>query len=174
VNASSRDAFTTGGEFPPEWTHPAERPVEPEHPMALMAEPCAGDPEIMLECVVQEYARLGLGVEEILGLCRDPFFGATHSLRELFGDAALERRVREIVGRCGVLRFSVRVSRAPAAEEEAAAGPCGGFPDDPFAQEPQLLCDEPAPSACGVCELAALCAAPAAAIANGKKGNHHA
>lgn len=154
-------------EAPEGWTHPAERPVEPEHPMALMADSFGGDPEVMLECVIQEYARLGHGTEQLIAMCRDPFFQAIYGLRELFGDEGLERRIRDIVGRCGVLRFSVSVVAAPALPDTTtaeAAGPCGSdcnCDSDPFddPHAPVLLCDEPAPAVCGTCELATLCVA---------------
>src|SRR5690606_18092961 len=94
LNPVPASALSGGGGGP---SHPAERPVEPEHPMALMAESYGGDPEVMLECVVQEFARLGYGSAELLAMFRDPFFQAVYGLRELFGDEALERRVRQIV-----------------------------------------------------------------------------
>jgi hypothetical protein len=73
--------------------HPATRPVEPEDPLTLHATAVAGDPEVMLHCLVQEYASMGWDAEEILRLFRDPFYPALHSLWCFYGEAGLRERL---------------------------------------------------------------------------------
>src|SRR5262245_19305051 len=65
--------------------HPTSRPVEPDDPLTLHATTVAGDPELMLHCLVQEYAWMGWDAEQILSLFRDPFYPVLHGLWCLYG-----------------------------------------------------------------------------------------
>ena len=84
--------------------HPATREMLPEDPLDLQGFEVPGDPQLMLRLLVEEYARLGAGVDAIMGLARDPFYQAFHGLWRLFGEEELRRRVGEITARCGVTR----------------------------------------------------------------------
>ncbi len=94
--------------------HPATRPVEPEDPMHLHAVEVPGDTELMLRVVVEEYARMGCGPDEIMALCRNPFYQAPHGLWLLHGEEELQRRVTQILDRCGVMRTTTVDSEPPA------------------------------------------------------------
>jgi hypothetical protein len=87
--------------------HPKDRPAQPADPFQMMADGVEGDPLLMLDCIVEEYSRMGAGEEEILRLFDDPEFLATHGLRGLFGKQATRERVRAVLARCGILRVSV-------------------------------------------------------------------
>jgi len=87
--------------------HPKDRPAEPADPLQMMAGGVEGDPLLMLDCLVEEYSRMGAGEEELLRLFDDSEFLATHGLRELFGVEATRDRVRAVLARCGTLRVSV-------------------------------------------------------------------
>ena len=99
--------------------HPATRPVEPDDPMTLHATPAPGDPEVMLRCLVQEYAWMGWDGEQILALFHDPFYPALHSLLQLCGENGLRERLTALLGQTGVFRVreSVRESPEPAESE---------------------------------------------------------
>ncbi len=84
--------------------HPATRAVEPEDPMMMCATPAPGDPDVMLECVVMEYAGLGWDVDRVLGLFRNPEYPALHALWRALGDAAVRDRVTQLLRRTGVFR----------------------------------------------------------------------
>ncbi len=84
--------------------HPGDGPWEPEDPMSLQAENVAGDPDTMLACLVEEFARMGWDGPRIERLFEDPFFQATHGLRKRFGPDGTRRRIRVVLERCGVLR----------------------------------------------------------------------
>jgi hypothetical protein len=94
--------------------HPATRPVEPEDPMNLFAVEVPGDPELMLRLLVEEYARMGWGLEELLPLFRDPFYVAAHGLWLRYGEDELRRRLTEGLSRVGVVRVKTTVSNPPA------------------------------------------------------------
>jgi hypothetical protein len=84
--------------------HPKDRPLEPDDPMEMMATAVTGDPLIMLDSIVEEYARMGWGRDQITELFDSPFFQATHGLKKLLGKDEIERRIEATLKRCGVLR----------------------------------------------------------------------
>ena len=97
--------------------HPASRPVEAEDPLSLHAISLEGDPELMLHCVVQEYAWMGCDGEEILRLFRDPSYPALHALWKHFGETFIRDRISQIVGRAPLFRVATKEQ-----DEETAAG----------------------------------------------------
>jgi hypothetical protein len=74
-----------------------------------------GDPQLMLRLLVEEYARIGMGVDAILQLSQDPNYTAFYGLWRSLGDEEFGRRVRAIVARCGVIR--VKATERPLADE---------------------------------------------------------
>jgi hypothetical protein len=93
--------------------HPATRPAEPDDPWTLNATAVGGDPEVMLGCLVQEYAALGWSAREILALFRDPFYPALHALRDFYGEEVLRERVAALVGQSAGFHFQVTVRETP-------------------------------------------------------------
>jgi hypothetical protein len=82
--------------------------VEAEDPMELYATPVAGNPEVMLRCAVEEYARLGWDAEQVLALFCDPYYPALHGLLELYGEAAVRQQIAAVFERTGVFHVTVR------------------------------------------------------------------
>lgn len=93
--------------------HPATRSVEPEDPMNLFAVEVPGDPELMLRLLVEEYARMGWGLNELLRLFRDPFYVAAHGLWLHYGEEELRRRLTELLGRLCVVRVKTTINSLP-------------------------------------------------------------
>ena len=93
--------------------HPLDRLVEADDPMELVASPVEGDPEVMLECLVQEFAWMGWPAEQILGLFHDPQYPALHGLLGFFGEEGVRQRVTAVVGRLGGIRFAAYVDDDP-------------------------------------------------------------
>ena len=91
--------------------HPATRAVEPEDPMNLHGIEVPGDPEIMMRMLVEDFARLGYGLQDLMGLARDPFYHALHGVWLMYGEDELRRRLTTILSRVGVMR--VRTVCAP-------------------------------------------------------------
>ena len=86
-------------------THPSsQHPLEPDDPMETMAASANGDPMVMLDGIVEEYARMGWGREQIAELFDTPVFQATHGLKKLLGKEEIERRIEATLKRCGVFR----------------------------------------------------------------------
>ncbi len=84
--------------------HPGEKPLKADDPMEMMAATATGDPLVMLDGIVEEYARMGWGRDEIAELFDSPFFQATHGLKKLLGKEEIERRIEATLKRCGVFR----------------------------------------------------------------------
>ena len=97
--------------------HPATRAVEPDDPMTLHAAEVEGDPDIMLQCVVQDYAWMGWGAEQILSLFRDRSYPVLHQLLSMYGDAGIRERIDELLGQMGVFRVQGFVHESPDPEE---------------------------------------------------------
>jgi hypothetical protein len=93
--------------------HPATRPVEPEDPMNLYGYEVPGDPDLMLRILVEEFARLGFDLPQIMRLCRDPFYQGMHGLWLTLGEEETERRILAILSRCGVIRTKTHTSAEP-------------------------------------------------------------
>jgi len=96
-----------------EKVHPATRELLPDDPLEMQAFEVPGDPELMLRFIVEEYARVGASVEDIVRLARDPFYQALHGLWLHFGEDAIRDRLAAIVRRCGVIRITMHERAAP-------------------------------------------------------------
>lgn len=96
-----------------EKVHPATREMLPDDPLEMQAFEVPGDPEVMLRFIVEEYARMGAGVEDIVRLARDPFYQALHGLWLHFGEDAFRDRLAAVVRRCGVIRIKMHERAAP-------------------------------------------------------------
>jgi len=85
-------------------THPATREMLPDDPMEMHGVEVPGDTELMVRLLVEEYARMGFGSEQIMQLAADPNYTGFHGLLRLYGEEELRRRIGEILARCGVMR----------------------------------------------------------------------
>jgi hypothetical protein len=86
--------------------HPASREALPDDPLEMQAFEIPGDRELMLRLLVEEYARIGWGVEAMMHMARDPNYTAFYGLLQSLGEEGLRRRVSSIVARCGVIQIS--------------------------------------------------------------------
>jgi len=93
--------------------HPASREILPDDPMEMHGFEIPGDPELMLRLLIEEYARIGLGVDAVMQLARDPNYTAFYALRRSLGEDEFRRRVTSIVARCGVIRVKATESEPP-------------------------------------------------------------
>jgi hypothetical protein len=98
--------------------HPTTRAVEPEDPLELMAAAVQGDPDVMLQCLVHEFAWMGWDVEQLLELFHDPGYPVLNQLLAYYGAGAVRERVQALVGQAGVFRIRELVAEDPEAEED--------------------------------------------------------
>jgi hypothetical protein len=99
--------------------HPLGRPAEADDPYTLHASAVGGDPEVMLECLVQEYAWMGWDTKQLLALFRHPAYPALNALLGYYGEGGVRRRVAAVLGRMGTFRVSgtVRDEAEPPEDE---------------------------------------------------------
>jgi hypothetical protein len=86
--------------------------------MELVGTPVPGDPEVMLECLVQEFAWMGWDLDQLMGLFRSPEYPMLNPFLDHYGEPELRRRVAELLSRIGVYRFRETVVEEPVDEEE--------------------------------------------------------
>ena len=103
--------------------HPLDRLAEAEDPMELMAEPMPGDPAVMLECVLQEFAWMGWNREQLLSLFSNPGYPVLCQLREYFGDEEVERRVAALLTQWGTMRFRETIAEPDFDDEDEDDAP---------------------------------------------------
>jgi hypothetical protein len=93
--------------------HPASREILPDDPLEMYGIEIPGDPALMLRMLVEEYARIGWGVDAILQLARDPNYQAFYGLHQAYGEEYLRQRICEILARCGVMRVKATETEPP-------------------------------------------------------------
>ncbi len=93
-----------------EKVHPASREMLADDPLDLHAVEIHGDADLMLRLLVEEYARMGWGLDPILDLARDPFYQSLHGLYKLFGAEEFGRRVEAVLARVGVIRVTTVIT----------------------------------------------------------------
>ena len=90
--------------------------MEAEDPLQLNATELDGDPDVLLTCIVEEFARMGWDADMILRNFSQPQFQGPYRLLQRLGPEGARKRVEEIVSRCGVWR--IREIELKAAEPE--------------------------------------------------------
>jgi hypothetical protein len=88
-------------------THPADRAPQADDPMEISGIEIEGDPQVMLACIVEEFARMGCDVDAIMRMFDDPFFQGPYGLTRAFGRDYIRGRVAEIVRGCGVMTVRI-------------------------------------------------------------------
>jgi hypothetical protein len=98
--------------------HPLARDAAEEDPLELMAEPVpGGDPALMLQCMLEEFAWMGWNRAQLLSLFHNPGYPMLCELRAFYGDAHVEREVDALLARQGgVLRFRETIVEEPVEE----------------------------------------------------------
>jgi hypothetical protein len=95
-----------------------DKPADADDPMGLVAvDVLQGDPDLMAECLVEEFVRLGLTDERLLALFRSPFYAGAHAIWRARGDAHVTALITRVRARWGHPRFTVRHATGPEATE---------------------------------------------------------
>ena len=97
--------FDTSNDTPRK-VHPASREILPDDPLEMHGFEVPGDSALMLRLLVEEYARIGWGLEDLMRLARDPNYTAFHGLWRSLGEEELRRRIGAALSRCGVIRVT--------------------------------------------------------------------
>jgi hypothetical protein len=85
----------------------AGKDIEPDDPMGLVAvDVPAGDLDLMAECLVEEYVRLGNSDAQLLAIFRNPFFSGAHALYRARGEAYVASVIERVRRQWGQPRFT--------------------------------------------------------------------
>jgi hypothetical protein len=83
------------------------KPPEPDDPMHMQAESVVGDQQVMLECLIEEFARMGWDANQIARLFENPFFLASYGLAKRLGREEVDKCIKRTIERCGVFRIKI-------------------------------------------------------------------
>ena len=106
-------------------THPKDRVPQADDPMEISGIEIEGDPQVMLQCIVEEFARMGCDSDTILRMFDDPFFQGPHGLTKAFGREYIRDRVNRILKRSGVMSV-LFIEQPPEDEIEPVTLTVGG------------------------------------------------
>src|SRR3990172_9757928 len=85
----------------------AEKDFEPGDPMGLVGVGVpAGEPDLMAECLVEEYVRLGTSDAQLLAIFTNPFFAGAHALYRTRGEDHLKAVIERVRAQWGRPRFT--------------------------------------------------------------------
>ncbi len=88
------------------------KPAAADDPMQVRGDLVPGDQQVMLQCLVEEFARMGWDANQIGLLFENKFFLASHGLAERLGQKAVRECIEQTLQRCGVFRFEMSESKA--------------------------------------------------------------
>ena len=80
-----------------------------DDPFEMHAQGVAGDPFLMVDHIIEEFAQMGWDSQKIARLFEDPFYRATHQLGLALGSDAVRNRIKIVLSKRGVIRISTPV-----------------------------------------------------------------
>jgi hypothetical protein len=84
--------------------------------MELVATPVQGDPALMLQCLVQEFAGMGWDVETLMALFHSPDYPVLNQLLAYYGEEVVRERVGALLDELGVFRVHEVIAPDPEPE----------------------------------------------------------
>ena len=85
----------------------AEKEFEADDPMGLVGISVPeGEPDLMAECLVEEYVRLGMSDSQLLAIFKNPFFAGAHALYRARGEDHLKSVIGRVRAQWGRPRFT--------------------------------------------------------------------
>ncbi len=82
---------------------------EDDDPMELVGVALPdGDPDELASAIVEEFIRMGLSDQELLGLFHDPFYAGPHAIWKRQGDGYVRELIERGRERWGYPRFAIK------------------------------------------------------------------
>jgi hypothetical protein len=91
--------------------------------MEVVASAAPGDPDYMLECMVDELSWGGMTEDEVLALFHDPGYPVLNQLLGYYGCDAVHNRVRALLARRDAFRVTAVIDETPDPDQESDDGP---------------------------------------------------
>jgi len=98
--------------------HPATREIEAEDPMELVANPAPGDPDVMLNCMIGEFAWQGYDADGLMRLFLNPEYPVLNQLLDYYGPKEVRRRIDETLGGFDAFSVHATIDETPDPVEE--------------------------------------------------------
>ncbi len=87
------------------------KPAAADDPMQVRGDSVPGDQQVMLQCLIEEFARMGWNADQIGLLFENKLFLASHGLAERLGQKAVRECIEQTIQLCGVFRFEMSESK---------------------------------------------------------------
>ena len=104
---------------------PRLRPAQPDSPMILDGDVIDGDPSLMLRCMIEELLQVGIEVEELRWMARQPHYQAMYAAYLQLGADEVNRMIDDAAACVGVGRYRTVELRG---ETQAVTLTIGGEP----------------------------------------------
>lgn len=88
------------------------KPAQADDPFEMHAQVLDGDPFLMVEHIIEEFAQMGWNAQQLARLFQDPFYQATYRIGVSLGVDAVLSRIDSVLCRRGVIRVSTSERKA--------------------------------------------------------------
>jgi hypothetical protein len=82
--------------------------LESDDPMELMCEQVPGETQFLMRCVVEEFAQIGYGAEDLFSLFREPVYPMLNRILQSEGEPFVRNFIEEVLNECGTLRTTTK------------------------------------------------------------------
>ena len=83
--------------------------AEPTDPMELVCEIIPGDARFLAQCVIEEFALIGYGAEDLFTLFREPMYPMLNNILRKKGEAFVCNLINEVLVECGTLKVKTEI-----------------------------------------------------------------
>lgn len=86
--------------------------AEANDPMELVCETIPGETAFLARCVIEEFALIGYGAEDLFTLFREPVYPMLNNILRKEGEAFVRSVIDEVLAGCGTLRVKTEIVRS--------------------------------------------------------------
>ena len=85
--------------------------MESDDPMELVRERIPGETRFLARCIVEEFAQIGYGAEDLFTLFREPVYPMLNGILRGEGETFVRNLIGEVLDQCGTLRVKTQIER---------------------------------------------------------------
>ena len=83
--------------------------AEANDPMELVREAIPGDPLFLAQCVIEEFALIGYGAEDLVTLFRQPVYPMLNNILRKEGEPFVRSLMKQVLGDWGTLKVKTEI-----------------------------------------------------------------
>ena len=83
--------------------------VESTDPMELVCERIPGDVDFLARCLIEEFAQIGYGADDLFMLFAEPMYPMLNGVLRTEGEAFVRNLINEVLDECGTLLVKTKV-----------------------------------------------------------------